>query len=185
MLNVMKTISLAFLLCLSCVAATTDAAAQEVLVKPKLRARVRGERLVITERGRAHTLDLGDKVSAARIEDAEVIFKSSAGGAVYLLLDICGWSKRTQDDRQCGAGTECDLVWLKLDARWRIQDAKSARYESCWASTTSDDGYKISGRTLTIEFDNFREDVKVKLTYDAERPERGLVIEQSPLPAAP
>ena len=185
MLTVMKTISLAFLLCLPCVAATTDAAAQEVLVKPKPRARVRGERLVITERGRARTLDLGDKVSAARIEDAEVVFKSSAGGAVYLLLDICGWSKRTQDDRQCGAGTECDLVWLKLDARWRVQDAKSARYESCWASTTSGDGYKISGRTLTIEFDNFREDVKVKLTYDAERPERGLVIEQSPLPAAP
>jgi hypothetical protein len=181
----MKIISLVLLLCFSCVAATTAAVAQEVLVRPKLGVRVRGERLVITERGRARTLDLGDNVSAARIEDAEVIFKSGSGGAVYLLLDICGWSKRTQDDRQCGAGTECDLVWLKLDARWRIQDAKSARYESCWASTTSDDGYKIGGHTLTVEFDNFREDVKVKLTYDAERPERGLVVEQSPLPAAP
>jgi hypothetical protein len=67
-----------------------------------------------------------------------------------------------------------------------VQDAKSVRYESCWASTTpDDDGYKISGRTLTITFDNFREDVKVKLVYDAARPERGLLVESSPLPQAP
>ena len=180
----MKNFSFALLLCLSCLTAAS-VAAQEVLVKPKLRVSARGQRLVVTERGRAHALALGEHVSAARVEDAEVLFKSTAGGAVYLLLDVCGWSKSRQDDRQCGAGTECDLVWVKLDARWRVLDAKSARYESCWSSITSADGYKIDGRALTITFDNFREDVKVKLTYDAGRPERGLVVEQSPLPPTP
>jgi len=180
----MKNLPLVLLLCLSCLTAA-GFAAQDVLVKPRLRVRVRGQRIVVNDRGRAHTLALGDHVSAARIEDAEVLFKSTSGGAVYLLLDVCGWSKRTQDDRQCGAGTECDLVWVKLDARGRVADAKSARYESCWSSVSSLDGYKIDGHTLAITFDNFREDVKVKLTYDAGRPERGLVVEQSPIPQTP
>ena len=43
----------------------------------------------------------------------------SPGGALISL------SKLPPDDRQCGAGIECNVVWLKLDARWRVGGAQS------------------------------------------------------------
>lgn len=171
------------LVCPFCPAATGAAATREVAVSTKLKARVRGESVVVTERGRARTLNLAGKLSAARLEGALVYFKSTADdGAIYLLMSVCGWSKRKQDARHCGLGTECDLVWLKLDARWRIQDSKVLRYESCWAPTTSEDDVQVSGHTLSLTFDNFSEEAQFKVTYDAARPERGLLVEQSPLP---
>lgn len=176
---VLKIVS--FIVLLACLSST--AAAREVKVTTNLKARVRGASVIVTERGRAHTLRLLDKVSAARLEGALVYFKSTADdGTIYLVMSVCGWSKRTQDARHCGLGTECDLVWLKLDARWRIQDLKPIRYESCWSPTTSDEDVQTTARTLSLTFDNFSEDARFKVTYDAAQPERGLVIERSPLP---
>lgn len=145
------------------------------------RVRGRGQSIILTERGRTHTLRLGDKVDAARITDASVIFESRAGGFVYLLLDVCGSSKERSDDRQCGAGVECNLLWLKLDGRRAVADSNSFRYESCWAPITSDEGYKVNGRTLRVTVSDFREQLEYTLTYDADHPEQGLRVEQSPL----
>lgn len=171
------------LLCHPHAKASDAAAAREVAVSTNLRARVRGGRVVVTERGRARTLDLAGKLSAARLEGAFVHFKSTTGdGAVYLVLSVCGWSKRRQDARHCGLGTECDLVWVKLDARWRIRDSKVVRYESCWSPTTSDEDVQTSGNALSLTFDNFSEEARFKVTYDAARPEGGLLVEKSPLP---
>lgn len=177
-----RIVSFIILLCLSCSAAEV-ASAREVTVTTNLKARVRGTSVVVTERGRAHTLRLLDKVSAARLEGALVYFKSTTDdGTAYLVMSVCGWSKRTQDARHCGLGTECDLVWLKLDARWRIRDSKVVLYESCWAPTTSDEDVQLKGRTLSLAFDNFSEEARFTVTYDAARPGRGLVVERSPLP---
>ena len=181
LLVVLKIVSLVLLVCFSCVAA--NAIAREVAVSTDLKARVRGERVVVTERGRARTLGLAGKLSAARLEGAFVHFKSTADdGAVYLVMSVCGWSKRRQDARHCGLGTECDLVWLKLDARWRVRDSKVVRYESCWSPTTSEDDVQTSGHALSLTFDNFSEEARFRVTYDAARPERGLLVERSPLP---
>lgn len=136
--------------------------------------RARSERLIVKHKGKAHTLRLGsDKIDAAKITNAEILFANRKDGFTYLLVDVAGQSKKKSDDRQCGAGTESNLIWIKLDAAWRIIDAVSQRYESCWSGITSDDGYRIKGNLLTIEFDNFRENVTVKLSYDADAPEKG------------
>jgi hypothetical protein len=148
---------------------------------PGLRVRGRGQTLLLSERGRTHTLRVADKVDAARITDASVIFESRAGEFLYLLLDVCGPSKAQPDDRQCGAGVECNLLWLKLDARRGVADSNSARYESCWAPITSDEGYRVNGRTLRATVNDFREQLEYYITYDADRPEQGLQTRQSPL----
>jgi hypothetical protein len=150
-----------------------------------IQARGRGRNLLLTERGGARTLlRVSEYVDAARITDASVIFESRTPVFVYLLLDICGPSKAQPDDRQCGAGTECSLLWLKLDSRRRIMAGDSARYESCWAPiTTDDDGFRITGRTLRVVIKDFREDLEYTVTYDADRPEQGLRKQQSPLPS--
>lgn len=144
--------------------------------------RAGNERLIVKHQGKAHALKLGgDMIDAAKITETEILFANRKDGFTYLLVDVTGDSKEKSDDRQCGAGIESNLIWIKLDAQWRISDSKSERYESCWSGITSDDGYRINGNLLTIEFDNFRERLNVKLTYNADEPEKGFQIAQKAL----
>lgn len=170
---------LLFALCLACAAQAGAGAAPQGAVK----VRAKGRRaVVVTERGRAHTLDLKEQIDAMRIEEVSATFLSRAGGFTYLLLDVCGLSKVPPDDRQCGAGIECNVVWLKLDAAWRVRGAQNQRYESCWAPVTSEEGPKVEGRRLTLTAEDFREEVRRETTYDADNPEAGLTVKQTPLP---
>lgn len=148
----------------------------------KVRRAKAGRAVVVTERGRSHTLDLTSEIDAARIEDVSAPFLTHKDGFVYLILDVCGPSKVPSDDRQCGAGTECNLVWLRLDRSWKKVDAGAERYESCWYPVTSDGGVRVEGRRLSLEFDDLREETHCVVTYDADRPERGLSVERKPLP---
>lgn len=138
--------------------------------------------VVVTERGRAHTIKLTEQIDAAHIEDASVLFLTRKDGFVYLVLSVCGLSKLPPDDRQCGAGIECNLVWLKLDGRWRALESKSERYESCWSPITSEEGPKTNGKLLTLVYEDLRENLRHEVTYDDEHPERGLKSETKPLP---
>jgi hypothetical protein len=148
-----------------------------------VKVRAKGRRsVVVTERGRPHRLDLTGQIDAMRIEEVSVTFLSRAGGFTYLLLDVCGLSKVPPDDRQCGAGTECNVVWLKLDGAWRVRGAQNERYESCWAPITSEGGPKVEGRRVTFTVEDFREEVRREVAYDADNPEAGLTAKQTPLP---
>ena len=145
-------------------------------------ARAKGRTsVVVTERGRARSLDLKGRVDAAKVEDVSVLFLTRAGTHAYLLLDVCGPSKAPPDDRQCGAGTECNVVWLKLDARWRVADARSVRYESCWSSVGSE-GPRVAGRRMTLSVEDFRDEALREVTYDADSPAEGLKVTQSAMP---
>ncbi len=164
--------ALLFAVCLAC-AAQADA----------VRVRAKGRRaVVVTERGRARTLDLKEQIDAMRIEEVSAPLVSRAGGFTYLLLDVCGLSKVPPDDRQCGAGIECNVVWLKLDAAWRVRGAQNQRYESCWAPISLQDEKKVEGRRLTFTVEDFRDEVRREVTYDADNPEAGLTVKQTPLP---
>jgi hypothetical protein len=174
----MRAILIALLLCLSCADAPEVSAAV-----PQRRAgnriTVRAKRhtsVVVTERGRAHALNIEKHIGAAHIEDASVLFLSRAGGSIYLVLNVCGLSKLPPDDRQCGAGIECNIIWLKLDNRWKEVKAQSELYESCWLPITSDDGPKVKDRRLTLEIDNLREWVHKQVGYDADNPGEGLTF---------
>ena len=167
-----------FALCVACAQTGAGAAPQG-----SVKVRAKGRRsVVVTERGHAHTLNLTEQIDAARIEEVSVLFLSRAEGFTYLLLDVCGLSKVPPDDRQCGAGTECNIVWLKLDGAWRVRGAQNQRYESCWASVSSEEGLKVQGRHLTLVLDDFSADVHREVAYDADNPEAGLTVKQTPIP---
>ena len=89
---------------------------------------------------------------------------------MYLLLDVVGPSKLPRDSHECGAGSESNLVWLKLGREWKLLDSKSFRYDSCWASISAIDPPLWEGDTLTVTTEN-----KV-VTYSYKRPEEGLKI---------
>lgn len=158
-------------------------AARQVAAKQEGALRTRGRRSVIVrDAGRSHVLDLTQHIEALRIEDASELFLTRKGGFTYLLLKVCGLSKERPDDRQCGAGIECDLVWLKLDDSWRERDAKSVRYESCWQPITADEGPKVSGRKVLLVYDDLRDDTRHEVAYDADKPEEGLAEKSRPMP---
>ncbi len=157
----------------------SGAQAQNSSAQSGIKARGRGTKVILTSQGKKHTLDVSRSIDAAKLADASVLFATRRQDSLYLLVAACGWSKLKQDDRQCGAGQECNLLWIKLNGTWQINDIKSVRYESCWASVTSNEGYKITGNTLQMEYSDFREKKEYKLTYDADRPEGGLRVEES------
>jgi hypothetical protein len=149
--------------------------------KTEYRLRFKNNDLTVKYKGKSHTLKVADKIDAAKVTEAEILFVNRKDEFTYLVVAVSGDSRDESNDRQCGAGVESNLLWIKLDSSWQIKDINSARYESCWSSVTSQDGYKIAGKTLTIEFDNFRDDVNVKLSYNAEQPEKGFQTEQKAL----
>ena len=156
------------------------AQAQNSSVKSGIKARGRGTKLILTSRGKSHALDVTKSIDAARLDQADILFATRRPGFTYLLIDACGPSRLESNDRQCGAGTECDLLWIKLNTGWKISDIKATRYESCWAPVTMySNGFKIKGNILQMEYRNSVEDKNYKLTYDADRPESGFVIEES------
>lgn len=174
----LKLLAASLLLCASAAAA----AAPQTGGAGGVAVRAKGRRaVVVTERGRPHTLDLSGRIDAARIEDVSALFLTRAGGFTYLVLDVCGLSKTPPDDRQCGAGTECNVVWLKLDARWRVAGARGVRYESCWSSVSSE-GPRVAGRRLTLSVEDFREEVRREVSYDADSPAEGLKVAETAIP---
>lgn len=158
---------------------SSGAQAQNSSAQSAIKARGRGNKLILTSQGKKHVLDAGEHIDAARLDETSVLFATRRQDFLYLLIDACGWSKLKLDDRQCGAGRECNLLWIKLNRTWQISDIKSARYESCWAPITSNDGFKRSGNTLQLEYSDFREKKEYKLTYDADRPESGFHVEET------
>ena len=164
-------------LCVSCAAWASAGAQGRVSVRAKGRRSV-----VLTERGRSHTLDLTEHIDAMKIEDVSVLLLTHRGEFAYVVLDVCGLSKVPPDDRQCGAGIECNVVWLKLDRARRVREGQNARYESCWAPITSDEGPKVLGRHLTLALEDLREEVRREVTYDADSPEGGLKVTQTAIP---
>lgn len=145
---------------------------------PRLRLRGRGRSLVLNGGRIRRSLDVREQVLAARLDEVKLLFVSREGPFTYLLVDACGPSKAVPDARQCGAANECGLLWLKLDRAWTVRDIRAANYESCWKSSSSSDGYKISGRMLRMEYDDFSERKSYKLSYDADQPKRGFSLEE-------
>ncbi len=145
----------------------------------KIRAKRGG--VSVTFQGKAHRLNVGAEIDAAKVTETELMFANQKDGFRYLVIDVSGQSKKVEDDRQCGAGTEANLLWIKLDSAWKISEIKSVRYESCWSSISLNDPFKINGNLLNLEFDNFRDDVNVKLTYNSDQPEKGFQIEETKL----
>ncbi|MGC2234788.1 MAG: hypothetical protein WA584_01335 [Pyrinomonadaceae bacterium] len=144
--------------------------------------RARGYQLLVTYQGKTHTLKTtSEQIDAAKVTETNILFANRKDDSTYLVVDVIGQSREKENDRQCGAGAEANLIWIKLNAKWQIADIKSERYESCWSSITSTDGYKIAGKTLSIEFDNFRDDLNIKLIYNADKPEEGFQLEKKAL----
>lgn len=143
--------------------------------------RAKGRRLIVTFQGKPHWLDATEQIDAEKVTEIEILFAGRRENFTYLVVDVSGQSRNKQNDRQCGAGIESNLIWIKLDSEWKISGINSVRYESCRSSVSSDEGYKITDKTLSIELNDFRENRRINLSYNADEPEKGFQIERKNL----
>lgn len=137
--------------------------------------------LTIKFQNKTHRFYLPEQIDAARITEAEIMFATEKDGFRYLVINVGGWSREKQNDRQCGAGIESNLLWLKLDPAWKIRDIKSVRYQSCWSGIDLNDPFELTKNSLNVDFDNIRDKLNVKLTYNSAEPEKGFQIKETKL----
>jgi hypothetical protein len=129
-----------------------------------------------------HQIALRDYFHAIRLDKVTLQSAKEANGFIYLLLDVTGPSKLPPDSHHCGAGTESDLIWLKLDKDWKAQDGKTFRYESCWATVEADEPPAWQGDTLKVKVFSVSGGVSKNLlaTYSYKRPDEGFKISETP-----
>lgn len=148
----------------------------------RLKLRWGRDTVTFTESGKTHQLLIRQYFHAAHIAAVKLQSAKEAGGFIYLLLDVTGPSKDQPDNHQCGAGTEADLVWLKLDKDWKVTEGRNFPYESCWSTISSYDDPAWHGDTLSVIADYVREGGSTatkEASYNYKHPDEGLKITEA------
>lgn len=138
----------------------------------RLKMRWKGSTVSFIEAGQTHEYSLREQFDAVRLDTVVLQSAKEANGFIYLLLDVTGPSKLPHDSHQCGAGSESNLIWLKLSKDWKLLDAKNFRYDSCWSTVSVIDPPKWKGDTLTVTTTG------KTATYTYKHPEEGLKISE-------
>jgi hypothetical protein len=136
--------------------------------------------------GTENTLELKPYIAANGAYTYSVLFANRRAGITYVLLDASG---RSSPDAKgpCAAGSEENLIWLKLDAALRLQDANSVLVESCLKNIHGQQGYALSGNQLTMKYvctsvsgegtNVASRQEESGLKYDNDHPEAGLTVQ--------
>ena len=133
-----------------------------------------------------NSLDLKPYVTGAGSYEYAVLFSRRHSGFTYLLIDAVSRSGANATG-PCADGSEQNLIWLKLDKGFHLQDGKSLLVESCLQNIHGRQGYDQSENLLIMKY--FRTSVSGEganfgsrqyesiLTYDNEHPEAGPVVD--------
>jgi hypothetical protein len=144
-----------------------------------------GTTLSISANHVENSIDLKPYISGGGHCDMTVLFPGRHQGFAYLLLDVTSQSS-ADGTGPCARGTEQNLIWLKLDSKFQVQDAKSVLVESCLQNIHGRQGYDQSDNRLTMKY--IRTDVgangadvstrqyESELSYDNDHPEAGMVV---------
>ncbi|MGY2894173.1 hypothetical protein [Deinococcus sp. UYEF24] len=125
--------------------------------------------------------------------DARVLDEVNRAGAWYLLMQV-DTGPNCNVEGMCGAGTNTDLIWLRLSPGLKVVAKQAEMVENCQTSATltdlngrgapgdSDtDAVKLALRggalNLTSVSQNYGDNTQVRVTlrYDRRTPERGLL----------
>jgi hypothetical protein len=152
----------------------------------RLDCRFNGTSMAISSTETNSTVELKPYTGAAGDYEFEALFSNRREDAIYLVLKVSGRSP-TDAAGACTNGMEKNLIWLKLDLKLHLKDAKSVLVGSCAANITSVEDYRITGNRLAMiyvrsSFDADGGQLKTKrmqsvLHYDNEHPEAGFAIE--------
>jgi hypothetical protein len=133
-----------------------------------------------------NVIDLKSYLSGNGPGDKKVLFAGRHEGFDYLLLDVTSQSS-ADGTGPCARGNEENFIWLKLDLKLQLQDAKSVLVESCLQNIHGRQGYDQSDTRLTMKYVRTAigtegpvvssRQYESKLSYDNDHPEAGMVID--------
>jgi hypothetical protein len=149
----------------------------------RLKMRWQSNTVTFRDGSSSHELSIRGQFHAVRLDKVVLQSAKESTGLIYLLLDVTGPSKFPPDSHQCGAGTESDLIWLKLDKDWKIVDAKNFRYDSCWSTISADDPPKWQGDTLKVSVFSAAggKSVTQVARYTYKSPDTGIKVVETPM----
>ncbi len=167
----------AALLAIALAAALLPAAHAQDADLPQVRAD--GRRLMFGWHGGSpHRIDVSNLIRATTLDTARVLTAQRAGEVDYFVVSVSGPSTQDNPDASNAAGTETNLLWLKVKA-WKLLDAQSMLYQSYWDSLQQIGDYHFKSGILTIRFFNKRESTDYVLRYDCSRPDGKITIERA------
>ncbi len=145
-----------------------------------------GRTVKVSSNGIENSIDLKPYVAGRGTYKYTVMFPKRREGVVYVLIDAVSQSS-VDATGPCADGTEENIIWLKLDAALRVQDANSLLVDSCLQNIHGEQGYDREENRLTMTYvrtavgtdrANFSSrQFKSALTYDNDHPEAGLTVE--------
>jgi len=145
-----------------------------------------GTTVKVSSNGIENNIDLRPYVAGRGSYVYTVMFPKRRDGFTYVVLNVVSQSS-PEATGPCAGGTEENLIWLKLDASFHLQDARSVLVESCLQNIHGRQGYDRTEKNLSMEY--IRTSVGVDgvnvgsrqdestLAYDNDHPEAGLAVE--------
>jgi len=141
--------------------------------------RADGRRLTFGWHGGApHRVDVSNLIRASTLDTVQVLVAHRTGDIDYFVVTVRGPSWSGAPNGSNAAGTESNLLWLKLKS-WKLLDAQSMPYQSFLNSLEPIGDYHIKGGILTIRYANKRESTDYVLRYDSARPESKIAIDRA------
>lgn len=116
-------------------------------------------------------IDLQAFIEARNVQDSELLFQLSQDEITYLVFDVSGPSKESPL-RYCGAGTEANLLWLKLEGI-RLIAAQSVLYNSC--TETVEGEFTLDDQVIFVSYTSYKWNKKYTLFFNPEEPADGFM----------
>jgi hypothetical protein len=145
-----------------------------------------GTTVRVSSNGTENSLELKPYVAGSGNYEYTVLFSRRREGFTYLLINALSRSS-VGSSGPCANGSEQNLIWLKLDGGFHLQDGKSVLVESCLQNIHGPQGYDRQENHLTMNFArtsvggdgvNFgSRQFESALTYDNDHPEAGPVVD--------
>jgi hypothetical protein len=145
-----------------------------------------GTTVKVSSNGIENSLELKPYVAGRGTYEYTVLFSRRREGFTYLLISAVSRSSNVAVG-PCAGGNEQNLIWLKLDGGFHLQDGKSVLVESCLQNIHGLQGYDRQENHLTMNYvrtsvggdgANFgSRQFQSALTYDNDHPEAGPVVE--------
>jgi hypothetical protein len=145
-----------------------------------------GTTVKVSSNGTENSLELKPYVAGSGSYEYTVLFSKRAEGFTYLLINAVSRSN-ADSSGPCADGREQNLIWLKLDEGFHLQDGKTILVESCLQNIHGPQGYDRQENHLTMNYvrtsvggdgANFgSRQFESALTYDNDHPEAGPAVD--------
>ncbi|MBI4850611.1 MAG: hypothetical protein HY819_02175 [Acidobacteria bacterium] len=164
--------------------------------KDLIKLRLIGRKAKLSRDKEESIVDLKKQINAEGNHKYKIIDRREKDGKHYFLFVVRGSTRAKLGGGYCGAGSECNLVWMKIDNSLKVESIKSILTESCVEDIEggSDlDGftdYKVAKGKFSFTFikleskDNEVYIREKELLYILSKPENGIkIIKESFYPA--